>query len=114
MSPPLVVEHLYVVEERHRRFSAALEVLPEFVLHRGEPTFHHGVVVTVTPTAHAARHPMRLDDPLVILARIRAPLVGVMQETAPGARRFRAFWSALMTRWRSLMALTAQPTRKRE
>ena len=81
MSPPLVVEDLNVVEQRHLGVAATVEVFPELVLDRGEPTLHHGVVVAIPATAHAAGHPMRRDDPLVILARIRTPLVGVMQET---------------------------------
>ena len=84
VSSPLVVEHLNVVEQRHLGVAAAGEVFPELVLHRGEPTLHDGIVIAVAPTAHAASDSMRLDDPLIVLARIRAPLVGVMQETRTG------------------------------
>ncbi len=81
MSSPLVVEDLNVVEQGHLGVAATGEVFSEFVLDRGEPTLHHGVVVAIAPTTHAAGHPMHLEDPLVVLAGIRTSLVGVMQET---------------------------------
>ena len=70
MSPPLVVEDLNVVEQRHLGVAATVEVFPELVLDRGEPDSPSGVVVAIPATAHAASHPMRRDDPLVIRARI--------------------------------------------
>ena len=81
VSSPLVVEHLDVVEQCHLGVTTAVEVFPELVLHGRKPTFHHRVVVAIAATAHAAGHPMRLENPLVVLARIRAALIGMMQET---------------------------------
>ena len=88
MSSPLVGEHLDVVEERHLGVAAAGEMLTELVLDGGEPTLYDRGVVAVPPAAHAPGHPMRLEELLVVLARLRAPLVGVMQESCRGRAAF--------------------------
>ena len=59
------------------------------------PTLHDGVVVTITSTTHAAGHVMCVDDPLVALARIRAALVGVMQQPRWGLAAFQSHLEGL-------------------
>ena len=84
MSPSLVVEHLDVVEEGHLGLAAALEVLPELGLHRREPALHDGVIVAVATPAHTPGHPVCGEHTLIVLAGIRAPLIGMMQEALRG------------------------------
>ena len=55
-----------------------------------------------------------LGQDVVVLARVGAPLVGVMQQAPVGTRRSNAISSAFIVRCRSLTALTAQPTMNRE
>ena len=56
-----------------------------------------------------------LEPRPIVLAGVGAALVGVMQQAGLRApRRFNAISSALNVRWRSLTALSAQPTMKRE
>ena len=114
MSSPLIVEDLDVVEEFHLGLATAVEVFPELVLDRGEPTLHHGIVVAVAATTHATDHLMLRQDVLVTVAGVRTPLVRVVEQPGGRPAPLQAIWSALLTRWRSLIALTAQPTRNRE
>jgi hypothetical protein len=83
----LVIEHFEVVEQLHLGLSAALEPIGQLGLDRREERFHHGVVVAITFATHTARDAVRVQHPLVILTRVGASLVGVMQQpdigTAP-------------------------------
>src|SRR5687767_12984465 len=58
----------------------ALDAFALFALHRREPALHHGVVVAVPATAHGAHDAVLLESGAIVLAGIRAPLVGVMQQ----------------------------------
>ena len=80
MASPLVIEHFDEVEQGHLRVAAALEVLTLLAFHSREEAFHHRVVVTIPAPAHAAGDAMIGEDGLVILARVRAALVRVMQQ----------------------------------
>ena len=44
-----------------------------------------GTVVAIAPATHAADDAARVEEVLVVLARVRAALVGVMQEPEVGA-----------------------------
>src|SRR3954469_15453180 len=78
----LVVEHLDVVEQLRLRVCVTFESLAELEGHRREPAFHCGVVVGVTSSAHAADDSVGSKHPLVILACVRASLVGVVEQPA--------------------------------
>src|SRR2546427_7871007 len=80
MSSPVVIEHFDVIEQLHLGFTAAREAIGGLALHAREETLHHRVVVTIAATAHAAGDPVRLQDGLIILAGVRAALVGVMEQ----------------------------------
>jgi hypothetical protein len=89
---PLVVEHLDVVEHLHLRLAETTKAIGELALHGREEAFHHRVVVAVAASTHAARDAARIQQSLVILARVRA---------TRSARR--------STRWMSLGATQRQP-----
>src|SRR3954451_8946684 len=84
VTPPLVIEHFDVVEQLHLRVAATLEVLAELELDRGEERFHDGVVVAIATTTHAAHDPVCGEPPLIVLARIGAALVRVVQQPSLG------------------------------
>src|SRR5580692_12057552 len=84
----LVVEHLHVLEQLPCGFVATVESLAQFSLHRREERFHHGVVVTIAAPAHAAHDAVCRELRLVILAGVRAALVGMMQQPAVGTPAF--------------------------
>src|SRR5574340_508633 len=87
MPTPLVIEHLDVVEQLDFGHAAAFEAFAEFALERRKEALHHGVVVAVSSAAHAAGDAALDEDRLVVLARVGAPLIRVVQEpyvrTAP-------------------------------
>ena len=93
--PFLVAEHFVVVEELHLRLAVTAEPLPQLALHRREEALHHRVVVAVALPAHAAHDALRFEDFLVVLARVRAALVGMMQQpdvrTSPLPRHLERF-----------------------
>ena len=80
MAPSLVIEHLNVIEQLHFGVAATLEALGELDLQRREERLHDGVVVTVTPPTHTAGDAVRIEHPLIVLARIGAPPIRVMKE----------------------------------
>src|SRR5215207_6748750 len=80
MAPPLVIEHLEVLEQRDLRLAGAVESIGDFTLHRREERFHDGVVVAVAAPAHRTRDAAPIEPPLVVLAGVRAPLIRVMQQ----------------------------------
>ena len=84
MPAPLGIEHFDVVEHLHLRCAAALEPVCDFTLHAREDAFHHRIVIAVATPAHATRDAGRVEDPLGVLARVRAAMVGVMEQ--PGVR----------------------------
>src|SRR5207245_11741702 len=75
-----VIEHFDVVEQLHLRLAVALEPFAELTLDRRDKRFHDRVVVTITAAAHAADDAARRHDALIVLARVRAALVPVMQQ----------------------------------
>ena len=54
---------------------AAVKAIGDLTLGRRE-RFHHRVVVAIPTTTHRARHAVRIEPPLVVLARVRAALIG--------------------------------------
>ena len=80
MAAPLVIEHLDVLEQLVLCVTVTLEVLAQFALDRREEALHHGVVVAVPASAHAARDAVGLEHVLIIFAGIRAPLVRMMEQ----------------------------------
>ena len=76
----MVIKHFDVIEQLHLRVPVALEVLAELALDRREEALHDGIVPTVAAPAHAADDAARLEDILIVLARVRAALVGMMEE----------------------------------
>ena len=62
----------------------------QFALDRREEAFHHRVVVTIATAAHAAGDATRVQDRLIVLARVRTALVGVIQQPrrTPRSKRF--------------------------
>jgi len=82
----LVVEHFDVVEQCHLGFAAALEMLAELELHRGEETLHHRVVIAVAATADAAGDAVGRQPALVVLAGVGAALIRVVQQPTAGHR----------------------------
>src|SRR5439155_4094502 len=60
----------------------AREAIRELAFERREEGFHHGVVVTIAAAAHTAPDAVRLEERLVVFARVRAALVRVMQQSA--------------------------------
>jgi hypothetical protein len=80
VTTPLVIEHLDVVEQGLLGVGVALETLALFALDGREPAFHHGVVVAITPTTHRTGDAVLLEPCPIILAGVRAALIGVMQE----------------------------------
>src|SRR6266700_4535174 len=83
--PLLVVEHLDVVERQVLAAADGLEALPELELEGREPALHRSVVVAVASSAHAAGDAVLAEHLLVVLAGVRAALVGVMEQAHPGA-----------------------------
>src|SRR5262249_56918586 len=87
MAPPLVIKHLDVVEQGLLRVGVAFEPIALFTLDCREPAFHHGIVVAIAAATHRAGDAVLLESGPIILARVSAALVGVMQEagvrTAP-------------------------------
>src|SRR5450759_5037943 len=75
----LVVEHFDVLEQLVLRVTVTREVLAELALDRREEALHDGIVPTVATPAHAADDAARIEDVLIVRARVRAALVGVMQ-----------------------------------
>ena len=65
--------------------AVTLEALAELELQRREPALHHRVVVAVAAAAHAAGDAVRGERLSVVLARVGAALVGVMQQARVGA-----------------------------
>ena len=76
----MVIEHFDVGEQLPLRVATAVEAIGELRLDGREATFHHRVVVAVAAPAHAAHDAARLEDVLIILARIGRALVGVMEQ----------------------------------
>ena len=70
MSPSLVIKHFDVIEQLHLRVPVALEVLAELALDRREEALHDGIVPTVAAPAHAADDAARLEDIVIVLARV--------------------------------------------
>src|ERR1700694_1018749 len=85
VAAPLVIEHFDVGEQLPLGFATAVEAIGELRLDGREATFHHRVVVAVAAPAHAAHDAARLEDVLIVLARVRRALVGVMEEAGLGA-----------------------------
>src|SRR5258705_9194830 len=79
MAAPLVIEHLNVVEQLHLGLAEAVEAIGELALHGREEAFHHRVVVAVPAPAHATHDAPSVEDGLVVLARIGAALVRVVE-----------------------------------
>src|SRR5215831_8651157 len=75
VAPPLVVEHLDVVEQFHLRLAEAVEPVGELAFQRREEALHHRVVIAITTTAHAAPDPVLVEHRLVVLAGVGATLV---------------------------------------
>jgi hypothetical protein len=61
---------------------------PQLAFHRREEALHDGVVPAIASSAHAAHDARGRQARLVVLAGIRAPLVGVVQEAAARAAAF--------------------------
>src|SRR4030095_13474058 len=91
VSAPLVIEHLDVIERGLLGVGVALKALGFFALHRREPALHHRVVIAIAPAAHVARDSVRVEARAIVLARIRAALVGVMQQPRLGAPAIERF-----------------------
>jgi hypothetical protein len=91
VSAPLVIEHLDVIEQGLLGVGVALKALGFFALHRREPALHHRVVIAIAPAAHVARDSVRVEARAIVLARIRAALVGVMQQPRLGAPAIERF-----------------------
>src|SRR3954454_12584803 len=75
----------WVAEEETERdlYDLSLPV-PELEGHRREPAFHRSVIVGVASPAHAADDPVGGKHALVILARVRAALVRVVEQPGFG------------------------------
>src|SRR5678816_3916253 len=84
MSPQRIVEPLDEVEHISTCFVArsVATTIRALDLQRREEAFHGGVIPAVAATTHAASHTMRIEQPLEVLARVLAALVGVMQQLA--------------------------------
>src|SRR5712692_7085546 len=95
MPTPLVIEHFDVVEQLHLGIPVTFEALPKFALHGREEALHHRVVVAVAATTHAAGDAVLPEYRLIVLARVGASLVGMVQQTGIGAaslqRHFEGF-----------------------
>ena len=90
MPAALVIEQFDVLEQLAFRFATAVEAIGELGLHGREAAFHHRVVVAVAAPTHAADDAVRREDDLIILARVRAALVGVVEQAylrAPALER---------------------------
>jgi transposase InsO family protein len=85
MPPALIAEDLDEIEQLHIGFAVTLEVLTELALHRREEALHHCVVVAVPTTTHAACESSDFKGALIVLARVRAALIGVVQKASFGA-----------------------------
>ena len=88
----LVMEHFDVVEQLHLRVSVRVEPIGELTLHGGKEALHDGVVVAVTPAAHAADDPARIQGAsAVIRQRHQGPfalhLFKAPQQELPKAHR---------------------------
>lgn len=88
VTTPLIVEYLDVVEHVPLRLAVAVKVLTQLALDRREEALQDAVVVAVAAPAHAADDPARREDRLVVLTRVRAALVGVMEEPDAGTAPF--------------------------
>src|SRR5438094_1877919 len=88
MTTPLVIEHFDVIEQCHLRVATAVEPIGELRLDCREEALHHRVVVAVAAAAHAADDAARVEDGLIILARVGTALVRVMEQTDLGAPAF--------------------------
>jgi hypothetical protein len=84
MPASLVIEHFEVVEQLHLRLAVTVESFPELALDRREEAFHHGVVVAIAAPAHTAHDAAAGQEALVVLARVRAALIGMMQQADLG------------------------------
>jgi len=84
MAAPLVIKHLDVVEQSYLCIAATVKPIGELRFHRREEAFHHGVVVAVATAAHTARDAVRVESPLVVLARVWAAPVGMMEQSYVG------------------------------
>ena len=84
MATALVVEHLNVGEQRHCRVAIARESIRELRLHRREEALHDCIVVTVAAPTHATNDAARRQHCLVVLRRVGAAAIGVVQQ--PGVR----------------------------
>src|SRR3954464_2334239 len=62
-----------------------LEAFAELRLERRKPALHRSIVVAVAAPAHAALDPVCREDPLVVLARVGAALVRVVEQAGLGA-----------------------------
>ena len=80
VSASLVIEPFDVIEQLHLRLTVAVEALAELALDRREKALHDGVVPAIPTPAHAADDAARLEDVLIVFARVRAALVGVMPQ----------------------------------
>ena len=88
MSPSLVVEHLDVIEQPRLGLAAAVEPVGQLARERGEEGFHHGVVVVIPATAHRTGETVLVEHALIVVARICAALIGVMQQAGLGTPPF--------------------------
>ena len=80
MSPPLVIEHLDVVEQLRLRVGVARKAFADFALEFRRERFRHGVVVAVAPAAHAAGDAVCGRYVLVVVARVGRALSRVMEQ----------------------------------
>ena len=81
MTTPLVIEHLEVIKQLHLGLAEAVEAIGQLTLDRREEALHHGVIVAVTAATHATDDAPWAQNRLVVLARVGAALVGVVQQT---------------------------------
>ena len=84
MSTPLVIEHLDIGEQLPFGLAAAVEAIGELRLHGREEALHHRIVVAVAAAAHATDDAVLSEEDLIIFARVRAALLGVMEQTDLG------------------------------
>ena len=83
MATPLVIEHFDVIEQRHLRVAVARKPIRFLFFHGCEETLHHRIVIAVRAPTHAARDSVRRQVPLVVLTRVSAAAIGMMQQPRP-------------------------------
>src|SRR5436190_23955153 len=80
MAAPLVIEHLDVIEQDLLRVSVTLEALRLLALHGGEPALDHRVVIAIAATTHGTGDAVLVEPRAVVLARVGAALIRVMEQ----------------------------------